>query len=149
METRAAMINPQAIPEKMLKLMRPDDRKPLGKAGRTMPEIVAENDAKAEKAIQGHIANYLNLHTIEFIRPPMNKKSILPKGWPDFTLAYKGTPVGLEVKTPIGKLSSDQVERHAAMRKNGWRVEIVRGVPEVQALLRKLDSELDGPGTDL
>jgi len=124
--------------------MAPAVRAALGAAGRTMPEVIAEADAKAELTIQGEIANYLRLHGVEYLKPDGRKKSPLPKGWPDFTFAYRGVAVGMEVKTPLGVLSRDQVSQHARMAPH-WRMLVVRGVPEVQALLRAIDAELESP----
>lgn len=117
----------------------------IGKAAMTTADAVAQADAKAEAEIQGDIANYLNLHGIIFIRPPMNKRSTLPPGWPDFTFCYRGVAVGAEAKTAIGKLSSDQVTCREQMARNGWRVPIVRSVADVQSLLRSIDAEIDPP----
>lgn len=136
------MTNPRILPEHCLKLIAKEHREPLGKAGRTMAEITAENEVKEEREIQIEIAKYLRLHEIDFIRPAMFKKSTLPPGWPDFTFAYRGEPIGAEAKTSTGKLSADQVARHEAMARNGWRMVIVRGIADVQALLRAIDAEI-------
>jgi hypothetical protein len=129
-------IDPKAIPEHLKKLMKPEDRKALGDAGRTVAEVVADHDPKAEIALQGEIAQYLRINEIEFIWPDPRKKSRLPIGWPDFTFAFHGVPMALEVKTPIGVVRPEQIEMHAKMQANGWRVHVVRSLPEVQAVLR-------------
>ncbi len=121
----------------------------LGKAAQTTAEAVAKADDKAERELQSDIANYLALHEIEFIRPPMNKRSALPSGWPDFTLAYQGVPLALEAKTPSGILSADQCSRHEALRRNGWRVFVVYGVPNVQTIFREIDAEKNPPAAAL
>jgi len=136
------MSSVKVLPEHCLKLIAKRDREPLGKAGRTMGEIYEAADKKAELDLQGEIAGYLRLHEIEYIKPDGRKKSPLPAGWPDFTFAYRGVPVGMEVKTEKGALSSDQTSRHMAMRANGWRMVIVRSIPDVQALLRAIDAEI-------
>lgn len=110
------------------------------KAAPIAPEVIDAADAKAEMEIQGEIASYLRLHDVVFIRPDMRKKSPLPTGWGDFTFSYRGIPVILEVKTPAGKLSPDQVAMHLKLAANGWRVVIVRSVTDVKTLFREMDS---------
>lgn len=129
--------------ERFAKLMTPADRK--REKVQTLSEAIDKADAKAETEIQGEIVKYLHLHDIIFIRPPMNKRSMLPPGWPDLTFCYRGAAVGAEAKTAIGKLSSDQVKCHEAMRSNGWRVAVVRSVSDVQKLFREIDAELSPP----
>lgn len=117
------------------------------KAAPVSPEVIDAADAKAEMEIQGEIAAYLRLHDIHFIRPDGRKKSPLPPGWSDFSFSYKpahwpetahGVPVALEVKTPTGKLSPDQVAMHPKLAANGWCVVIVRSVTDVQTLFRTI-----------
>lgn len=129
------------LPDHVLRCMKPEDRAKLGKAGVTMKEAVERSDKKAEAELQSDIAQYLRLLEIEFDRPPMNKRSNRPAGWPDFVLAYKGVPVGLEAKTILGKLSPDQTKRHEAMRRNGWTIVVVRSLADVQQTFRAIDQE--------
>ncbi len=133
--------------ERIARLMTPEDRKREGIV--TTAEAVAKADDKAERELQSDIANYLALHDIAFIRPPMNRRSALPPGWPDFSFAYKGVPIGLEAKTATGKLSSDQVLMHMQLSKNGWRVLTVRSLADVQTLFREIDAEKNPPATAL
>jgi hypothetical protein len=121
-------------------------RSPLGNAALTHAEALAKADEKAELNLQSDIASYLRLHEIEYIKPDGRKKSPLPKGWPDFTYCYCGVAVGMEVKTSTGQLSSDQETKHAKMKRNGWRVVIVRSIADVQSLLRTIDAEIQPRG---
>lgn len=132
----------KAIPEHIKRLIPAAVRASMGHDGKLMEEVVAAHDDKAETAIQNEIAAYLRLNDIEFILPSSRKRSPLPVGWPDITACYKGIPLAIEVKTPVGKLRPDQVTRHEALRRNGWRVHVVRGVPDVQAILRGIDGEM-------
>lgn len=129
--------------DKQRGMIAPEVRATLGKAAITTAEAVAAAEDKAERELQGEIANYLRLHDIQFIRPDMRKRSPLPEGWPDFTFAYRGVPVALESKTPTGKLSAVQEQMHIKLKKDGWRVVVVRGLPEVQILLRFLDAQMN------
>lgn len=91
---------------------------------------------KDEKSAQKDIANYLRMRGIEFICPPMNRKSILPEGWPDFTLAFEGKPMAFEVKVWGGKPRPEQLTRHDKMRQNGWAVYVVNSVADVVAIFQ-------------
>lgn len=141
------MISGTNLPPNILRCMDAAARKPLGKAGLLPSEVQAAAEAKAELDLQGDIAGYLRLHDIEYIKPDGRKKSPLPPGWPDFTFCYRGIAIGMEVKTATGRLSGDQMTQHARMAApgNGWRMVIVRSLPEVQALLRAIDAEVQPP----
>lgn len=100
-------------------------------------KAVNRDEAKA----QSEIAGYLRLHDIQYIKPSMLKKSTLPSGWPDFTLAYRGTPLALEVKVWGIKAEPHQIVMHTKLRKDGWRVEVISGVPDVQQIFREIDGQ--------
>lgn len=123
-----------------MKCMLPADRKALGKRGQTMLEAIQNATIKGEKDIQKQIANLLTLRGVPFINPPMHKRSMLPKGWPDFTFAYRGNPLGIEAKVLGGEPRPDQVKTLQAMADNGWQVHVVTSLAEVQTILRVIDS---------
>jgi hypothetical protein len=133
--------------DSIAKLMTPTDRKREGVV--TASEAAAKAEAKAERELQSEIANYLRQHDLQFINPPMHKRSMLPKGWGDFTFVYRSVPIILEAKTCVGKLSSDQQKLHPKLRANGWRVMIARGVADVQAVFREIDAKLNPPAAAL
>ena len=87
---------------------------------------------RSEKEAQKEISQLLSVKGIEFLCPPMHKRSGLPIGWPDLTFAYmpKGSvqaiPVALEVKVWGQKPRPEQSARHEAMRRNGWLVGLRR-----------------------
>ena len=56
----------------------------------------------------------------------MDKRSPLPGGWPDFTLAYQGIPIAIECKTVAGALRPEQQQCLAKMEQNGWTILIAR-----------------------
>lgn len=108
-------------------------------AGMTADECREKNMKRDERTAQREIANYLRLKNIEFINPPMNRKSTLPVGWPDFTFAVERQAVGLEVKVWGQKLRPEQVDRHRKLAENGWVLQVVSGVAEVSELVKKLE----------
>lgn len=72
------------------------------------------------------------------IRAKMLKAEGLTPGVCDLMLlvAMKGAHgLGIEVKTPEGALSSDQIAFHFAMSAEGYRVEVVRSVEEGIAVI--------------
>lgn len=56
-------------------------------------------------------------------------------GSPDLMGALGQRLIGLEVKTPTGRLSPEQVTFHAAMRRRGLLVETVRSPEEARAVI--------------
>lgn len=83
-----------------------------------------------EDKLQADIRCWLTANSVEFINPPMWKRSELPEHWPDFTFVHACKPFGIEAKTAKGKLSKGQVQKHVSMRANGWNVHVVRSFPE-------------------
>lgn len=124
--------------EHIAKLLTPAERK--------RERVVTASEARDraairdEKTIQQQIATDLRRRGIEFINPPMHKRSMLPSGWPDFTLAINGAAVAWECKVWGEKPDAHQLERHAAMSRNGWRVRTIYSLADAQAHLRELDA---------
>src|SRR3990167_7587217 len=96
------------LPDSFLRRIDPKDRVPMGKAGMTADECSDKAQAVAEKQMHNELIGWLNLNQIKFIHAPMNKKSPLPPGWPDFSIFTRGGVRLIEFKTPSGKTSSDQ-----------------------------------------
>lgn len=96
-------------------------------------------DVAAEKELQNLICQYLNQRDIFYNWQPMNRRSQLRPGTPDFTFAYNGLPVAIEVKTETGQLSADQIRAMEKMKANRWRYYIVHSVTEVRQILRAID----------
>lgn len=131
--------------ERILKLMSPADRAKLGKAGLLASEAEAKRVYKSEAELQGDIRQYLNLHEIEYINPPMNKKSGLPIGWPDFSLSYRGVAILIECKVEGEKPKPHQREMIEKLgnKKNAWVVIVAYSLAEVQHLMRAIDKIID------
>ena len=135
------------LPENILRCMSAEDRATHAKAvghpnaGKTSAELREAAIKKDEKSAQKDIANYLRMRGIEFICPPMNRKSILPEGWPDFTLALEGKAMAFEVKVWGGKPRPEQLTRHDKMRGNGWQVYVVNSVADVVAIFQNQQTQ--------
>lgn len=130
-------LDSKVIPENILRLMPEDERKALGQM--TSKEAQAKYLAGQEREFQSHVRSYLSCREIEFINPPMNRKSQLPPGWPDFTFCYRGRAVAIETKTIAGKLSPDQKTQHRKMRLNGWIIIVPKSIPEIAELFAVID----------
>ena len=96
---------------------------------------------REEVGIQGEILGWLRAEGYEPCYPRPDRKSTLPLGWPDITLASKGgRAVAMEVKTAHGELSHDQTEKIFSMRRAGWLAEVVRSLADAKAFLRRVEN---------
>lgn len=126
------------IPEHFLRLMPEADRRAMGKAGMTIPEIADRNAAKLEKQIHDQIEAYLRIQGITYRHDRMDRKTTGTVGWPDFTFAVNGAPVAIEVKRPGQRPTADQIDVMAGLVRDGWNVRVVFGVADVVDLVRSL-----------
>ncbi|MEM4247639.1 MAG: VRR-NUC domain-containing protein [Candidatus Nanoarchaeia archaeon] len=131
------------LPENILKLMSPEDRKKLGKAGKTKVEIAVDSEIKAEKDLHKALIGYLNMKGIAVGHARMDRKSSYTEGWPDLTFVVKtkdglGIPVAFELKGSKGVLSEEQEKVLAQMKENGWSVHIVRTMEEGVKIIQKI-----------
>lgn len=137
------------LPQHIVERMSPEDRGTYAKSlgapalGLTKNEARDAARSRCEKELQRDVGRYLNMLEIEYICPPMHRRSVLPEGWPDFTLCYKGFPVALECKAWGEKPRPEQSRRMEAMRANGWLCHVVYSVADVQDQLRQLDARAE------
>ena len=135
------------LPEHVLNKLSPQDREEHARitghpnAGRTAQECQQAYTERAEKEAQKEISKFLRVSGIWFINPPMNRKSALPTGAPDFIFARKSAAIALEVKTNGNKPRPEQNACHAEMRANGWLVYVVSGAAEVKDIFRAMDEQ--------
>ena len=69
------------------------------------------------------------------VRGAKLKKAGLQAGWPDIQLVYRGRYYGLEVKTPVGRLSPAQIELHKRLTKDGCSVAVARSVDDALEII--------------
>ena len=135
------------LPDHILSKLSPADRQQISQAaghpnaGLTANEAREKAMQRSEKEAQHEISQFLRISGIEFICPPMNKRSQLPEGWPDATFARNGVPIALEVKVWGQKPRPEQNARHDAMRRNGWQVYVVSGAADVKDIFRAMDAQ--------
>lgn len=80
----------------------------------------------SERIIQEGFASWLRSIQLPFFWQRMDRKATGTKGWPDFSIFENGRALLIETKFGKGKLSTDQVFRHAELAKAGCRVFVVR-----------------------
>lgn len=128
------------IPNNILRAIDPAERRRMGKGARTWDEVETAREAKSEKELQSQIANLLNQRDIWFSRSRMDRRATVTKGQPDFLFALItrwGLPIPMAFEVKIGKAepTAEQIECHAHMRRNGWRVYVVRSLEQARELL--------------
>ena len=124
------MINSKLLPENIRRCMAKETRKELGKTAMTHEEANAKQDAESERELQNQLCDLLRLRGIEFCRPSMHRRSTIRTGWPDITFCIGGRGCVWEVKTEIGKLTTEQINLANRLMSppNNWRYEIIRSV---------------------
>lgn len=148
----------KVLPEKYLRLMRPEDRLRLGQ--KTASEVLAQGEATSEKALQKQIVGLLRLKGIEVNVSRMDKRKTDAVGWPDITFAvywpapqiicageshqlpkaWQFFPCAWEIKMPQGKLSFEQEALGLRLQvpPNGWRYRVIRSVDQAIAELKEM-----------
>lgn len=99
------------LTENIRKLMDLSDRKQFGKQGKTYDEAEAGAVVKAEKTLHNQYWAFLKRNGFnmdQVIHAPMNKKSILPEGFPDFTVMRGGKTMLVEFKVGTNTCSEAQ-----------------------------------------
>lgn len=97
--------------DKQKSLIDPKDRKTLGARAMTYKEAEQGAEVKLEKDLHDQYLAYLRRNGFsmdQVIHAPMNKKSHLPEGWPDFTVFRDGKVMMIEFKVNYNKLSEKQ-----------------------------------------
>jgi hypothetical protein len=97
------------IPDRVLRLMPKEERKPMGKAGVTSAEAQEKQDDRSERELQNQMENWFRLNGIPAFRQRMDKKSNMPKGTPDFLCCVDGWFVAFEVKIGSNTTTLEQM----------------------------------------
>lgn len=125
------------LPDKVLRLLSPADRRSLGKAGLTAEEAVLAGRVKVERDLQNLIESYFRLRGVFAIRSRMDKKTTTPVGTPDFMLALDGEAIAIEAKLPGEELTPEQETMRKILTEapNGWRWLTVHSLDPIKELL--------------
>lgn len=130
-------MNP-VLPNHILKLMSPEDRAKLGRAGMTADEALAVCVARSEKQLQQQLEAMLTRYGIVPIRQRMDRKSNVALGLPDMFFSVHGNPVAWEVKMPGKSPRPEQEAMMASLEYNGWNVRVIHSYDEGLKHLREL-----------
>jgi hypothetical protein len=140
-------MTPPVLPLNIIRCMSKDDRNTLGKAGDLPEEINKKIKDRLEKDLHSEVSRYLKILGIPFVYSRTDKRSYLvPTGWADLTLCYKGMFVCIELKTG-SKLSPEQQCCREEILRAGGRYLVARQTSEVKDFLREIDAELNPPPT--
>lgn len=82
-----------------------------------------------ESAILRAIRDYLRLRGWTVYRQQAGPLTV--KGWPDLIAIRSGEVIGIEVKTPTGRLSEYQAEMQEEWSRQGIRYLVARSVDDV------------------
>ncbi len=100
------------LPDNILsKIADPAEKKRLGRAGLTMPELLAKNSNESEKTLHSQYIGFLRRHGFKpwhIVHAPMNKRSQLPEGFPDFQIQRGGKHLYIEFK--VGSNTLDPMQ---------------------------------------
>lgn len=82
----------------------------------------------SEKLLQEAFCAWLRTEGLPFFVQRMDKAATGTKGWPDITVVENNRVLLIEMKFGKGRLSTDQVFRHAELARAGCRVHVVRDI---------------------
>jgi len=131
-----AHMNP-LLPDNILRCLSPADRRSLGRAGMTAAEAQARYAVRSERGEQRLFAAWLSSRGLPYVQPRPDRKSGIKPGWPDFSVHVGNRSIFIEMKVQGGKLSPEQVECIEALRREGFRCEVVYSAAEAITLTRK------------
>lgn len=133
--------DPDRLPESFRRKMAPDPvlwrHAMIDKM--STDAATAKREEICEREIQEQIRQYLRMRGIYVASQPMNKRSQLTPGTPDFICAHNKVPLAFEAKTPSGTLSDAQCGVKVMMETNGWSYHIVHGVADVKEVLDNIE----------
>lgn len=142
-------LDPNKLPDSLLKCMPKVARKPLGKAGVTQEEADAKNAVKREKELHDQCLAYLRIKGIFCIHSRMDKRSTNQVGLPDLCFSVRSTvarsdgqffgiPCAVELKLPGCHPTSEQAAVMAQMMDNGWIVRVYTSFESFVFFLKSL-----------
>lgn len=103
---------PSHVPDKIKRLMSPQDRASLGDFSKTAFEIQEDVACKSEKELHDLIKALLNRYGVEWYgHGRMDKASGYTVGWPDFVIPLpNGKVLFWEVKNGLKVITDEQVK---------------------------------------
>jgi hypothetical protein len=134
------------IPDNLLRLMSPADRKQYGRAGWTLEECQARVDGRIERKEHNIVTSYCNRHEIPCIHSATHKRPTNNVGLPDFIILWRNHALIGEMKIGKRKLSDGQIRMAAALQVASNDVHIWHDAAEairaIQSWIETLDKQL-------
>lgn len=136
-------MNAKGLPDNILNLMKPEDRKALGEWGKTTEEALAKTAIKDEADLQAGLIGLLECRGVrEVTVSRMDKRTTTKNGTPDLMATYKGIPIKWEAKLPKKNPRQDQADVLHGMTRDGAKTAVVRSMAEGILILDYLDNFL-------
>jgi hypothetical protein len=123
------------IPNNILSKMDKRDR-PRGKAGMTLAELTARQEARTERELHDQVVAWLDRKNIPYVHSRMDRKSTIREGWPDFTVMYWRHVACVELKTEQGVVSIEQKKVIEELRAANIPVRVCRTFAEAITFLK-------------
>ena len=110
------------IPENLLRLMSPADKKQYGRAGWTVAEVQERVDLRLERKLHAEFSGFLRRHEFSLvIHTDPRKRSPIRPGWPDFSIfGTRGLTLFIELKVGQNQCTAVQEEVIAELRAAGF-----------------------------
>lgn len=124
------------LPERVLRLIPKAQRAAMGSAGETIDEATARASVKLEREMHDQFSAWLRINGIPFIHARTDLRSTIQKGWPDFTVLWRGGAVCIEFKMPKGIISEEQRETMKRLQETGSIVVIFTNSQEAIHLVK-------------
>jgi hypothetical protein len=101
-------LKPAFLPDHIIELMTPEDRKALGRKVMTVKEA-GEKQARGHE-LQHHkdLVQWLTLNGWLYVHSRTDKRTTTAKGVPDFIIFYAGKVLCVELKAPGRYLTKEQ-----------------------------------------
>lgn len=126
------------LPDRVLRLVDPAQRKVMGKAGVTTAEGAAKETLRLEREDHAQFLQWLRLHNLPFIHARTDRKSSIQEGWPDFSIFGKdGRVLFVELKLPGKRLDPLQRETGNLLLQNGFPFRVAYSYAEAIAFAKE------------
>jgi hypothetical protein len=123
------------IPESLLRLMSPADRRAYGKAGWTAEECQQRVDNRLEGKLHAEFCGFLRRHEFDLVvHADTRGRSQLPPGWPDFSIYKAAKVLFIEFKVNRNTLSDVQKLRIARLLEEGFTVKVLRDLTDAMKI---------------
>lgn len=127
------------LPDHVLRLMSPEDRAKLGKAGQTAAEAREKFDARLERTMHDEFERWLGLHRdkLYWDHSRMDRATSNRVGHPDFVIQRAGRVLNIEFKVLGAPIRTKQIEVHEWIARTGGCVHVCYATEEAIKVTRE------------